>query len=135
MAAIGYLGATQQNADTAGLTSPEPQVIIGTHGVPMRVEALGRAAPDEAQMAAHTATTAAHGLFSPLDELVSGGIHPEGLGIVNSIGTDLVRATDSVRGPLGGLIPKPGSTVAPGPGGGVAEAKSTLQKALHRIGL
>jgi hypothetical protein len=90
MSAIGQLGANRINADTAGLTSSELDV-----------------------------PTAQGTTFS---EVLSGiGSEYGGLsglfndGIPAAVNTSVAKATDSVRGPLGGLIPKRGSVVAAGP--------------------
>jgi hypothetical protein len=57
-----------------------------------------------------------------LDSLVAGGTHPEAVPGVAP--TPLEKATNSVKGVLGGLKPSPGSVVTPGPSGATAAAKT-----------
>ena len=118
MAAINVHAANYQNSSVAGMTGDGLQVGPGTGSI--TVPGL------------HTAP-----LLTPVSDiegLFSGGSHPEH--IISTVGsivahpsTDLVRATDSVRGRTGGLIHRLGSTTAPGPAGGAAQIRSNLSKA------
>lgn len=82
----------------------------------------------------HEADLAIHGMLSPLESFMSGGIHPEMyVGIGPS--TSTVVPTDSTTGILGGLTPKLGSTVAPGPAGAAASVRKTLGDAAKKLGL
>ena len=70
--------------------------------------------------------------FNPanaLDALFAGGVHPETVPTVTP--TPLEKATNSVKGVLGGLKPAIGSTVQPGPAGSTAAAK-TVQAGTQR---
>lgn len=113
MSAIGYLGANHSNASTAGLTGTgKPESDLAMQPPPGYLPTGG------------------------LAELWGGGSHPETLAhIGEASSTALERATDSVEGPLGGLKARLGSTVGPGPAGGVAQIRSTLGKAAKRLGL
>jgi hypothetical protein len=71
--------------------------------------------------------------FNPanaLDAMFAGGVHPETVPSVTP--TPLEKATNSVKGVLGGLKPAVGSTVAPGPAGSSAAAK-TVQAGTQRV--
>ena len=62
-----------------------------------------------------------------LDAYLSGGIHPEGVTtMLAPVTRDLSRATDSLRGPLGGLVPRGNGSQAPGPA--AASATAELRK-------
>lgn len=128
MSALGYLGATQKNADVAGQTGQGL-----TPG-----EKLTMATPSGNTGIAEAAHTIAAGV-PDIESLWGGGVHPE---MLTNLGEHLVapatgleQATDSVEGKLGGLVPRLKSTVAPGPAGGAAQARSTLDKGLKRLGL
>jgi hypothetical protein len=96
------LAANHKNASVAGLTYNERVDGATPPPPPMQLE------------------EALHG--DNLGHLFSGGLHPESMpGIVL---TPLEKATDSVRGRLGGLVPARGSVLQPGPAGGAATAKT-----------
>ncbi len=84
--------------------------------------------------AVHYADMAARGGLSDLGSFFSGGLHPE-MAIAAPPVTATTVATDSTTGNLGGLVPKLGSTVAPGPAGAAASVRKTLGDAAKRIGL
>lgn len=69
-----------------------------------------------------TATETGDNLFGGLGDLVAGGVHPEAVPAI--VARPLDVATDSVRGTLGGLRPKFGSVIAPGPAGSASAAKA-----------
>jgi hypothetical protein len=78
-----------------------------------------------------TATETGDNLFGSLGSILSGGVHPEAVpGVVD---TSVQRATDSVRGKLGGLVPKSTSVTAPGPVGSANAAKATLAGASQGV--
>lgn len=105
MSAISLVGANKTNTDTAGQTRSAAD--LETPGEP-----AGLLISDIIE--------------KPLD-FVSGGLHPESiLHGAETDSTELVKATDSIKGKLGGLIPKASSTLAPGPSGGANAARSTL---------
>jgi hypothetical protein len=62
---------------------------------------------------------------------LSGGFHPEHLPTV--VNADEIRPTDSRPGLVGGLRPRGQGTVAPGPAGAAAAARSTLAKVRSRL--
>jgi hypothetical protein len=73
------------------------------------------------------------GILSDLDVLVAGGIHPE-MGVLTvPAGRALQQASDSVRGIVGGLRPRPNSILSPGPAGEGAAAR--VRQTLSRLGL
>ena len=104
------LAANRLNADTAGQTNAEPQ----PHTT---------AGPTLAEVTHQVEGFDLGGLFA-------GGIHPEAP-ILHSVSTALARATDSVRGPLGGLTPRGNGTVAPGPAAAVASAQAAVAHAVE----
>ena len=65
-----------------------------------------------------------------LDSLVAGGLHPETDASV--VDRSLQTATDSVRGPLGGLRPKGTSVTSPGPSGSTNAAQA-IQSGTKKI--
>jgi hypothetical protein len=68
-----------------------------------------------------TAMESVPGLDS-LGSILAGGFHPESVAvIVTPVTTALSRATDSIRGPLGGLVPWGTGSQAPGPAAAAAE--------------
>ena len=72
-----------------------------------------------------------HGGVSKLESWMGGGIHPETATAPPPL-TVLSNPTDSVAGRFGGLIPRPTSTVAPGPAGSSAVQRSNLFGSLKR---
>jgi len=84
-----------------------------------------RAAADVAPLPSAFAPTLTE-IVSPgaIENMMSGGVHPEAIPAFAA--TQLQKATNSVTGPLGGLIPARGSTVAPGPAGGAAAATANV---------
>ena len=59
-----------------------------------------------------------------IDHYLSGGLHPEGAGtLLAPVTRDLSRATDSLVGPLGGLIPRGNGSQAPGPAAAAATSE------------
>jgi hypothetical protein len=82
----------------------------------------------------HYADMAARGGMSDLGSFFSGGIHPEQM-IATAPPTDATVPTDSQIGNLGGLTPKLGSTVSPGPAGAAASVRKTLGDAAKKLGL
>jgi hypothetical protein len=98
------LASDYTNASTAGMTSTVNERVDGATPWPPPVQV------DEIL----------HG--DNLPHLFSGGSHPESIpGVVL---TPLEKATDSIRGRLGGLVPARGSVLQPGPAGGAATARS-----------
>ena len=71
------------------------------------------------------ATRFAQGGISKLDGWMGGGFHPEASPALPPV-TATTVATNSVPGRFGGLIPRPTSTVAPGPAGAAAVRRSAL---------
>lgn len=121
MAAIINTAAQRINASTAGLTYL-PEAPGHTPGSPVGL------VPADVASAAHTGT--ADGSLGWL----SGGIHPEA--IVKDllpVNTAEIQPSDSTPGRTGGLVPRGTGTLAPGPAGAVAQAKSTLAKIRARI--
>jgi hypothetical protein len=116
MSAIVFQGARHASADTAGVT----QTDLSNPGLAFGIDA------------ADAARRALAGALSPLESWMGGGIHPEAA-IAPAASTDLAYATDSVVGRFGGHVPRPGSTVAPGPAGGAAQARSTFFKSLRSL--
>ena len=96
MTAPLQFAAAKINTDTAGSTG-------GTEAQPM--PALTPVSFEGAVM---------NGLFA-------GGAHPES-SLFDVVDHSLERATNSVRGPMGGLRPLANGTQAPGPAGGSAVA-------------
>lgn len=90
------------NANTAGQTRTAADVSIAPVSV--------------------TASEVADNLFGSMDSILSGGAHPEA--VPGTAPRPLERATDSVRGRLGGLVPRGTSVTAPGPTGGAAAASA-----------
>ena len=74
----------------------------------------------------------AQGGISKLDGWMGGGFHPEAVPAAPPV-TSTTVATDSVQGRFGGLIPRPASTVAPGPAGVAASQRSNLFNSLKRV--
>jgi hypothetical protein len=63
-----------------------------------------------------------------LSSILGGGFHPESATSALPLeATPLERATDSVRGVLGGLRPQTNGTQAPGPAGGTAAAQRAVR--------
>lgn len=58
---------------------------------------------------------------------LAGGLHPEAA--FTHVSNALVRASDSLRGPNGGMVPQRQGTQAPGPAGSVATAQSIQAQA------
>ncbi len=69
-----------------------------------------------------------------LDLILAGGSHPENI-IPPVVATNLTRASDSLAGKMGGLVPRFTGTLAPGPAGAAASARSTLDKIRRRLNL
>jgi hypothetical protein len=116
MASIINTAAQRINADTAGLTYL-PEAPGTTPGSPAGL------VPSE--LASAVRTGVADGSLGWL----SGGLHPESL--VNDLlpqNSAEVVPTDSKPGRTGGLVPRGTGTLAPGPAGAVAAARSTLAK-------
>lgn len=97
-----------------------------------------------ASIAGHTGvketlpTTAVHATASELvygadslGHMLAGGVHPETNLASIFTNNDVERATDSVKGALGGLVPKVGSVLQAGPAGGANAARNIM----HRLGL
>jgi hypothetical protein len=120
MASIILTAAQRANADVAGHTYV-PELPGQTPGSP-----VGKTATEVFQ-------EVTHGTSEGLGFL-AGGVHPEsvlaGLGPLN---TAEVAPTDSRPGKLGGLVPRPSGTLAPGPAGAAATVRSTYAKV--RLGL
>jgi hypothetical protein len=94
-----------------------------------------RSAADAAAGSAPVATTLSETAANlnpanALDSLFAGGVHPET--VPGATPTPLEKPTNSVKGLLGGLKPATGSTVAPGPAGSTAAAK-TVQAGTQKI--
>lgn len=106
MPAVHILAANKINADTAGKT----------HAPVPREETPGAVVPA-------TFAEIFHGEMN-FGSMLSGGTHPEHVPAVVNTATE--TATDSVKGRLGGLIPKARGVVAPGPAGGGNTAKAIL---------
>lgn len=115
MSALVFQGARHANASTAGNTASD----TAQKGI-----AYGRNLADQAAQAIAGIT--------PLQEFLGGGIHPENA-VGTAVSTDVVRATDSVQGAFGGLKPRLGSTVGPGPAGQAAKARSTFGTSLRSL--
>ena len=115
MSAIVYQGARFANASTAGVTQPDLSAPGTPHGLNLGSQAAQAVAG-----------------ISPLEDLFGGGIHPENA-VGTAVSTDVTRATDSVRGAFGGLKPRAGSTVGPGPAGSAAQARSTYGASIRRL--
>lgn len=109
MAAVGLVSANHVNGNTAGMTNVAVQP---------RVE--------HATAVAHQAETRIAETGGALTHLLGGGVHPEH--VVAHASTDLERASNSVETALGGLRPKAGSVLTPGPAGRAAAA-------YHHLGL
>jgi hypothetical protein len=62
-----------------------------------------------------------------LDTMTAGGVHPER--VLLPVTTALSRATDSVVGPLGGMVPRPNGSQAPGPA-----AAAAVTTEIQRVG-
>lgn len=103
------LAANRLNADTAGNTGGDN--------------------PDNAGGPAEP--TAAADVRPMLEQIFSGGFHPEAVPALVDHG--LERATDSIRGKLGGLRPGPGSVLQPGPAGSTAAAKAMAAGTFRRL--
>jgi len=73
----------------------------------------------------------AHGGISTLESWMGGGAHPEAVPALPPV-TATTVPTDSVPGRFGGLIPRPASTVAPGPAGAAATQRSNLFNSFRR---
>lgn len=71
------------------------------------------------------------GIVSELDSILAGGLHPEMF--TQPLNRALEAATDSLRGPNGGLVPRPYSAAAPGPAGESVAARG--RSLLARLGL
>ena len=120
MASIIHTAAARINADTAGLTYL-PEAPGQTPGSPVGIV--------PAEVAQKVATGTSEGLG-----FVAGGIHPETLlaGLLPANNAAVVPS-DSKPGRTGGLIPRGTGTLAPGPAGAVAQARSTLAKIRTRL--
>ncbi len=103
MSIISQLGLAQIKADIAGVTGP-------TAGSTTRPSGL---APTRVQRFSH-----------PL-AFLSGGPHPDG--VLTAYHDALALATDSLRGPHGGLVPRSRGTQAPGPSGPSVTAAGNAQ--------
>ena len=118
MASIIHTAAQRLNTDTAGLTYvPET--------------------PPGAPVSATVSEVGAkllHGTSEGLGFL-TGGTHPESIGSVANLNTNEVQATDSRPGKMGGLVPRVTGTVAPGPAGAAASARSTWAKLRKGLGI
>jgi hypothetical protein len=66
-----------------------------------------------------------------LANVLSGGSHPESVRL--PVAQPLEKATDSIEGRFGGLVPKAGSVVGPGPAGMIASARHRAQAVLERL--
>lgn len=111
MGAVNILGADRVNADTAGKTGTNP-----VNDVPV------------------TPTFTEIWDDGGISHILSGGIHPESLPNAFLENKNLEKATDSVKGDLGGLRARVGSVVQPGPSGGTNTAKSLMQNMRERLG-
>jgi len=118
MASIIHTAAQRINADTAGVTYL-PQQAPGMPAAPTITEVTG---------------ALLHGTSEGLGFL-TGGIHPENLPLqsFHPLQTAEVVPTDSRPGLLGGLIPRPQGTVAPGPAGGASQLSATVAKLRARL--
>ncbi len=67
-----------------------------------------------------------------LHSMLAGGVHPENP-IPIGITTELTKASDSVRGRLGGVKPAPGTVQQPGPAGRAAGAAGRARAAIERL--
>ena len=115
MASTVHLAAQRINTDTAGHTYiPEPPG--ATPGSPAGL------VPSEVASVVSRGTSEGLGFLA-------GGVHPEAIleSLVPS-STAEVLPTDSKPGRQGGLIPRGTGTLAPGPAGAAAMARSTLAK-------
>jgi hypothetical protein len=120
MASVINLASQRINTDVAGHTYiPEPEG--HTPGSPVGV------VPSE--VAAEVSTGTAEGL-----SFLSGGLHPESIieKLTPKSNAEVVP-TDSKPGRTGGLVPRGTGTLAPGPAGAVAQARSTLAKIRTRL--
>lgn len=109
------IAANKINTETAGQTNPaalDPNP--GTYGT-------------KAPVPSEILPGLIHGL-SPLQSIVSGGSHPEALPPV-PIHVGLTKATDSVKGKLGGLVPQ--GLLQPGPAGSTAAAERVQHLAMQ----
>lgn len=112
MPAVHILGANQVNADTAGKTASWSDIAEQGATVPSAtpLEVIGG---------------------EGFGHVYSGGIHPEAVPGVVLTGLD--KATDSVRGALGGLKPVYGSVLQSGPAGGAARAREVAKTTWRNI--
>jgi hypothetical protein len=103
MTAPVQIGAAKLATDTAGYTGTAPSLAAqGPEPLPAMFEPAGQ-----------------------LEHLLTGGIHPEALPTI--VWAPLERASDSIRGPHGGLAPLKNGVLANGPAGGSAAAAQVAQ--------
>ena len=121
MASVINLASQRINTDVAGHTYI-PERAGDTPGSPVGL------VPSEVASAAHS------GAFDGSLGFLSGGIHPEALlDKLLPVNNSEVVPTDSKPGRTGGLVPRGTGTLAPGPAGAVAAARSTLAKVRARL--
>jgi hypothetical protein len=120
MPAVHIIGAVQQQADKAGQTSTGFATRTGT-----RTTRAGLVPHD-------TVVAITHQASGDLASLLAGGFHPENI-VPANVSTELSKATDSVRGRLGGMRAQTGSVVQPGPAGRAAGAAGRAQAAISRL--
>lgn len=115
MAGAHILSAQGGQARFAGNTNPAP--FEPGPGIPAPVSA-----PEAVAQA---------GIVSELDSILAGGLHPEMF--TQPLNRALQAASDSLRGPNGGTVPRPYSSAAPGPAGESVAARG--RALLSRLGL
>ena len=121
MPAVHIIGAQQQQADKAGQTYAGQNTRTGTG-----TTRAGLAPAD-------VVTALMHQAGGDLSSLLSGGTHPESPIPVGGVPTEISKATDSVKGRLGGMKAAPGSVVQPGPAGRAAGAAGRARAAIDRL--
>lgn len=109
MTVAHILASNKINADTAGNTGGDNPDNSG-----------GPAAPTYAGEATDM-----------FENVFKGGVHPEEVPAL--IDRGLERATDSVRGKLGGLKPALGAVTQPGPAGGTAAARAMFEGTFRKL--
>lgn len=111
MSVAPQFGLNKIRTDTAGVTGPVNDATSAPTGL----------APTLAQRVSH-----------PLSFL-AGGPHPDGA-ITAAYHTAIAKATDSIRGPHGGLVPGSRGTQAPGPAGTSTTAQQNAALAAQPVG-
>ena len=111
MSVAPQFGLNKIHTDTAGITGPVNDATSAPTGL----------APTPVQRITH-----------PLSFL-SGGPHPDGA-ITAAYHDALAKATDSLRGPHGGLVPGSRGTQAPGPAGPSTTAQQNAALAAQPVG-